>query len=44
MNTLKKRVGKTRLDRVTNQDIRMQCEIQPTGWWILKRREEWDNE
>jgi hypothetical protein len=43
MKALRKIVGKARLDHVTNQDIRQQCEIQPIGEWILKRREEWDN-
>jgi hypothetical protein len=40
MNTVRKRVGKTRLDHVSNQDIRQQCGIQPIGEWILKRQEE----
>jgi hypothetical protein len=40
MNTLRKTVGKTRLDNVTNQDIRQQCGIQPIAKWILKQRED----
>jgi hypothetical protein len=41
MNTLKKAVGKPRLDHVTKQDIRQQCGIQPAGELILKRWKEW---
>jgi hypothetical protein len=43
MDTLRKTVRKTRLDHVTNREIRQQCGIQPIGEWVLKRREEWDN-
>jgi hypothetical protein len=43
MNTLRKGVGKTRLDHVRNQDIREQCGIQPIGEWVNKGREEWNN-
>jgi hypothetical protein len=45
MNTLKKIVGKTRLNHVRNQDIMEQCGIQPKGEWVntCKRREEWNN-
>jgi hypothetical protein len=43
MNTLRKVVGKTRLDHVRNQDIREQCGIQPIGEWVNKRRKEWNN-
>jgi hypothetical protein len=38
LNTLRKRVEKTRLDNVTNQDIRQQCEIQPIAEWILNSK------
>jgi hypothetical protein len=43
LNTLRKTVGKTRLDHVTNQDIRQPCGIQPIREWILKWQEDWDN-
>jgi hypothetical protein len=39
-NTLRKIVGKTRLDYVRNQDIREQCGIQPIGERVNKRRME----
>jgi hypothetical protein len=28
---------------VRNQAIREQCEIEPIGDWVNKRREEWNN-
>jgi hypothetical protein len=39
MNTLRKTVGKTRVDRA----IRKQRGMQPIGLWVNKRREEWHN-
>jgi hypothetical protein len=43
MGALRKTVGKTILDHVSDQDVRQQYGMQPMGEWLLKRREEWDN-
>ncbi|PSN55706.1 hypothetical protein C0J52_08998 [Blattella germanica] len=41
MKTRRKIVGKTRLDRIKNEDIRNQCQTQEVGEWTEKRRLEW---
>ena len=37
MNVLRKIVGKTRFDRIRNNDIRDECEIKPIANWIRKK-------
>lgn len=41
MKTLRKIVGKTRLDKIKNADIRNQCQIQEIGEWVETRRSQW---
>ena len=41
IKTLRKIVGKTRLDRIKNVDIRNQSQIQEVGKWTEKRRLDW---
>ena len=43
MNTLRRIIGKTRLDRVRNEYAREQCEIQPINDWVIRRRQEWND-
>jgi hypothetical protein len=40
MNALRKSVIKGRVDHVRNQVLRKKCEIQHTGDWMNKHREE----
>ena len=42
MNILRKIVGKTRRDRVRNENIRQQLEIEKIGEWVERRRNEWN--
>lgn len=41
MSTLRRIVGKTRMDRVRSEDIREICNIQRIEEWIVRRRKEW---
>ncbi|KAJ4434366.1 hypothetical protein ANN_22925 [Periplaneta americana] len=41
MKTLRKFVGKTRLDKIKNSDLRNQCQIQEIGEWVETRRSQW---
>lgn len=42
MNTLRAIIGKTRLDRIRNSDVRQQCDIIDVTKFIKKRRRCWD--
>ena len=36
-------VGKTKIDRIRNQQIRESCDIQPINEWMeRRRRRKWD--
>jgi hypothetical protein len=41
-SSLRKPVWKTRFDRTRRQDISRQCNVQETGEWITRRRDEWN--
>ncbi|KAJ4426591.1 hypothetical protein ANN_26389 [Periplaneta americana] len=41
MKALRKIVGKTRLDKIRNTDIRNQCQIQEIGEWVETGRSQW---
>ena len=38
MKVLKKIVGKTKINRITSQQIRESCGIQPINDWMERRR------
>lgn len=42
MKTLRTIQGKTLHDRIRNEDIRQQCEIQDIGRWVRQRRRFWN--
>ena len=42
MKVLRKIVGKTKIDRIRSQQIRISCGIQPVNEWVERRRREWD--
>jgi hypothetical protein len=42
MKLLRKRVHKTKIDRIRSQQIRESCGIQPVNEWAERRRREWD--
>ena len=43
MKALRKIVGKTKIDRIRNQQIRKSCGIQAINEWVeRRRRREWD--
>ncbi|PSN35899.1 hypothetical protein C0J52_18980 [Blattella germanica] len=41
MRVLRRIVGKTKLDRVQNEELRIMCDIQPVDQWTTRRRDEW---
>ena len=41
MQTLRRIMNVTRLDRMTGEDIKEKCGIQKVGEWIKSRRAEW---
>ena len=36
-------VKRTRYDKIRNNIIREECNIQAIGDWVIKRRQEWNN-
>jgi hypothetical protein len=42
MKVLRKIIGKTRTDRISNENIRQMCNIQNIADWITRRRHEWN--
>ena len=41
---LRKTVGKTKIDRIRNQQFRESCGIQTINEWVERRRREWDQQ
>jgi hypothetical protein len=42
MKVLRKIIGKTRRERISNENIRQTCNIQNNADWITRRRHEWN--
>lgn len=42
MKTLRRIVGKTRIDRVRNEEVRDTCGVEDISEWVKKRRRQWD--
>ena len=42
MKVLRKIVGKTKIDKIGNQQITESYDIQPVNEWAERRRREWD--
>jgi hypothetical protein len=42
MKVLRIIIGKTRRDRISNENIRQTCNIQNIADWIMCRRHEWN--
>ena len=42
MKVLRKKVGKTKIDRIRSQQIRESCGMQLNNEWVETRRREWD--